>query len=268
MTDEPVDADTLRRGGLQLAIDGPRATITLDRPEVRGAQTPRTWAALSQIGRSLPEKVRVVVIAGTGRSFSSGLDRRLFTEEGFDGMPGLPSLAAADSEDADARIAEYQTGFSWLADPERLTIAAVHGHAVGAGFQLALACDVRIVADDVQFAMAETQLGLVPDLGGTSWLVRLVGYARAAELCVTGRSVGAEEATRIGLANAAVPAAELAGAVDRFVEAALAAPAAAVTETLRLLSAAADGRPPVEQRAAERAAQLRSLARAVGGASA
>ena len=75
-----------------------------------------------------------------------------------------------------------------------MSIAAVQGHAIGAGFQLALACDLRVVADDVQFAMRETSLGLVPDLTGTHPLVGLVGYARALEICVTGRFVHAEEA--------------------------------------------------------------------------
>ena len=70
-----------------------------------------------------------------------------------------------------------------------MTIAAVQGHAIGAGFQLALACDFRVLAEDVQFCMAETGLGLVPDLGGTLPLVRLVGYSRAAEICVTSRRV-------------------------------------------------------------------------------
>ncbi|APU14586.1 MULTISPECIES: enoyl-CoA hydratase/isomerase family protein [Actinoalloteichus] len=265
MTDEPVDVDTLRRAGVRLAVDGPRATITLDRPEVRGAQTPRTWEALHRIGQTLPDSVRVVVIAGTGRSFSSGLDRGLFTVDGVDGMPGLPSLAALPPDEADARIAEFQAGFAWLARPERLTIAAVHGHAIGAGLQLALACDLRIVTEDVQFAMVETRLGLVPDLGGTSWLVRLVGYARAVELCVTGRFVGADEALRIGLANEVVTSTELPAAVDRLVESVLAAPRESVSETVRLLSDAADGAPQAVQAAAERAAQLRLVTRLVRG---
>ncbi len=90
----------------------------------------------------------------------------------------------------DAEIAFYQKAFSWWRECDAITVAAVQGHAVGAGFQLALGCDLRVVADDVAFAMKETSLGLVPDLAGTWPLVEAVGYARALEICVSGRSVG------------------------------------------------------------------------------
>ena len=83
------------------------------------------------------------------------------------------------------------------------------GYAIGAGFQLALSCDLRVVADDAQFCMKESALGLVPDLTGTKPLVESVGYARALEICATARMVGAAEAVDIGLALAAVPADEL-----------------------------------------------------------
>ncbi len=114
----------------------------------------------------------------------------------------------------------------------------MQGHAIGAGFQLALACDLRVVADDVQFAMRETSLGLVPDLTGTQPLVDLVGYARALEICATGRFVHAEEAERIGLANLVVPADELDAAVRDLAAALLAAPRDAVIETKALLRGA------------------------------
>ena len=139
-----------------------------------------------------------------------------------------------------------------------MTIAAVQGHAIGAGFQLALACDMRVVADDVQFAMRETSLGLVPDLTGTHPLVALVGYGRAAEICLTGRFVGAEEAVTSGLANIAVPVEELDAAARDLAAAVLAAPRDAVIETKALLRGAGD-RTYDEQRAAERAAQIRRL---------
>ena len=112
-------------------------------------------------------------------------------------------LDAGDDSFLDT-IASYQAGFSWLRRPEFISVAAVQGHAVGAGFQLALACDLRIAASDAQFRMAEPSLGLVPDLGGTQVLVDLVGYSRALEICATNRSVGAEEADRMGLVNLCV----------------------------------------------------------------
>ena len=82
----------------------------------------------------------------------------------------------------------------------------MQGHAIGAGFQLALACDLRVLAEDAQFSMAEVTLGLVPDLGGTKRLVELVGYARALEICVTGRRVGAAEADADRPGHLVVPA--------------------------------------------------------------
>src|SRR5207342_1122800 len=97
-------------------------------------------------------------------------------------------------------------GFTWLTDPRFISIAAVQGPAVGAGFQLALACDLRIVAEDVKFCMKEPALGLVPDLTGTKPLVDLVGYSRALEICVTARQVPALEAAALGIVTAAVPA--------------------------------------------------------------
>jgi enoyl-CoA hydratase/carnithine racemase len=259
MTAAAIDPELLQRGGLTLDVDGPRATITLARPEALNAQTPFTWEALRAVGESLPAEVRAVVVRGAGRAFSAGLDQKFFTATEVDGQPGLSGIAALSDEEADTTIAAFQAGFSWLRDPTRLTVAAVQGHAIGAGFQLALACDLRVVADDVQFCMAETGLGIVPDLGGTHPLVQAVGYARAVEICLTGRRVGAEEAVAWGLAQRAVPVAELDAAVDQLVTALLVAPAKATVETLGLLARVADGADPADQLAAERAAQLRRL---------
>lgn len=259
MTTAAIDPELLHRGGLALGVDGPRATITLARPEVLNAQVPLTWEALRAIGESLPDEVRVVVVRGEGRAFSAGLDKRFFAAAEVDGQPGITGLATMTDEQADATIASFQAGFSWLRDPARLTIAAVQGHAIGAGCQLALACDLRIVADDVQFCMAETGRGIVPDLGGTYPLVHAVGYARAVEMCLSGRRVGADEAVAIGLALRAVPAAELDAAVDASVANLTAAPRKAATETLGLLAGVAEGADPAAALAAERAAQLRRI---------
>lgn len=256
----PIDADLLERGGVRFEVDGARATITLDRPDVLNAQTPSTWVALRTIGEQLDPDVRVVVVRGSGRAFSAGLDRRMFTGEGVAGEPGFAEITARGPEAGAALIAEFQEGFRWLRDPARVTIAAVRGHAIGAGFQLALACDFRVAADDARFSMAETSLGLVPDLGGTLPLVRLVGYSRAAEICLTGRRVGAEEALRTGLVNSVVPGAELDAAVDDLAAQLLRPLPGAVRETLALLTSAADGATEEEQLLAERNAQLRRLA--------
>ena len=162
-------------------MDGEIATITLDRPDKRNAQTFATWSALARIGDTLPEQVRVVVVRGEGPSFSAGIDLRMFTPEGVPGQGSFSSAARLDSASFEQRLEQAQQGFLWLRRPEIVSIAAVQGHAIGAGFQLALACDLRIVADDVKFCMKEPALGLVPDLTGTKPLVDLVGLARAIE---------------------------------------------------------------------------------------
>jgi len=242
----------------------PVATVVLDRPATRNAQTPATWRALEAVGDRLlgDPAVRVVVLRAEGPSFSAGLDRAMFGS-GTQTEPGLARIAALDDRALDAAIDGFQQAFRWWRDERLVSVAAVQGHAVGAGFQLALACDLRVVADDVAFSMKETSLGLVPDLGGTGPLVALVGYARALEVCATGRWVGAQEAVAWGLASIAVPLDELADATDDLVAAVLAAPAAAVRATKSVLRQAGT-QPYDDQRAAERAAQaplLRALAK-------
>jgi enoyl-CoA hydratase/carnithine racemase len=242
------------------------ATVVLDRPEKRNAQTPAMWRRLASIGGQLlaDDAVRVVLLRAEGSSFSAGLDRAMFTT-GLEGEPGLLGLATLDDAALDETIDGFQQAFAWWRDDRLVSIAAVQGYAVGAGFQLALGCDLRVVADDVQLAMKETSLGLVPDLGGTRPLVDLVGYARALEICVTGRWVGADEAVASGLATVAVPAADLDETARDLAAAVLAAPAGAVRATKALLRGARN-RGYHDQRAAERAAQagrLRELARAV-----
>lgn len=251
-------APVLDKDGVRLTVDEALATVTLTNPAKRNAQSPALWRALAEVGRTLPGSVRVVVLRAEGKSFSAGLDRQMFTPEGIEGEPSFVDLARSDDAELDATIAAYQEAFAWWRRNDIVSIAAVQGHAVGAGFQLALACDMRVVADDVQFAMRETSLGLVPDLTGTHPLVSLVGYGRALEICVTGRFVQAEEAVQSGLANLAVPAGQLDDAVGDLASAVLAAPRDAVIETKALVRGAQD-RTYDDQRAAERAAQTRRL---------
>jgi enoyl-CoA hydratase/carnithine racemase len=246
------------KDGVRLTVDDAIATVTLTNPAKRNPQGPALWRALIEVGRLLPGSVRVVVLRGEGQSFSAGLDRQMLTPDGIPGEPSFIGLARSDDAELDATIAAYQEAFTWWRRNDLVSIAAVQGHAIGAGFQLALACDLRVVADDVQFAMRETSLGLVPDLAGTYPLVGLVGYARALEICATGRFVHAEEAVSAGLANVAVPGAQLDDAVRDLADALLAAPRDAVVETKALLRGAAD-RTYDAQRAAERAAQARRL---------
>ncbi|MGY1692792.1 enoyl-CoA hydratase/isomerase family protein [Geodermatophilus sp. SYSU D01105] len=244
-------------GWVRTARDGAVLTVTLDRPDQLNAQTPATWAALAAVGESLDDDVRVVVVRGAGRAFSAGLDRTLFsTDPGTAG--GLGELARLPAEETQERIRRYQAGFRWLRAPGIVSVAAVQGHAIGAGAQLALACDLRVLTEDAALRLPEATLGLVPDLTGTSTLVELVGYSRALEICLTGRPVRAEEARAIGLANAVVPAEDLDTAVAALVAALTAPPAGASRETAALVRAAVRN-DPATQDAAERAAQTRRL---------
>ncbi|MCW2767368.1 MAG: Enoyl-CoA hydratase [Nocardioides sp.] len=256
--------DAIAAAGLRLDLTDVVATVTLDRPEVRNAQTPAMWRALAAVGESLGDEIRIVVVRGAGRSFSAGLDRRMLVPAGSTPAPEgsgadvetVAGLLARSDEEISATIGDYQRGFTWLRDPRFVSIAAVQGHAIGAGFQLALSCDLRVVADDAQFCMKESALGLVPDLTGTKPLVESVGYARALEICVTARMVGAAEAVQIGLALTAVPSGELDATVADLAAALTAPLPGAVFETKALLQGAAQ-RDLEEQRRLEREAQVR-----------
>jgi len=247
--------------GVRVECDGPVATVTLCRPHVLNAQTPTMWEELRVIGRDLPGDIRIVVVRGEGRAFSAGLD--LNAVSAADSESGFAALAARSDDEATAQIARYQQAFDWLRRPDLVSIAAVRGHAIGAGFQLALACDLRVITEDAQFTMAEVALGLVPDLGGTKRLVELVGYARALDICITGRRVGAAEADRLGLATAVVGSDALDETVAALTGQILAANRDAVVEIKALLAAAA-GRTYAEQEAAEREAQLRRIRDLIG----
>jgi len=252
----------LERAGLRLDIDTREqaegagaaaavATVTLDRPRRRNAMTPGMWRGLAGVGRALPPEVRVVVIRGAGETFSAGIDLRLLSAEGVPGEEPPPDPRGAGFE---AWLADCQAGFSWLRRPELVSIAAVRGHAIGAGFQLALSCDLRVFADDAKVCMKEPALGLVPDLTGTKPLVDIVGLPRALEMCLTARTVDAGEARELGLAELVVPAARLDAAVADLIAALLATDAATARAVKELLGLA-PRHTLEEQSAAERRIQ-------------
>jgi enoyl-CoA hydratase/carnithine racemase len=218
------------------------------------------WQELDVISRKLSGDVRVVIVRGAGRAFSAGLD--LSVGRG-DGEFPLVQLAHLEPEECARRIAGFQSAFTWLRRPSLVTIAAVQGYAIGAGFQLALNCDMRVLATDARLSMAEVTLGLVPDLGGTKRLTELVGPSRALEICVTGRRIPADEAGRIGLATAVVPAEELDDTANDLAAAVLAADPGAVAEIKALIGGALS-RTYAEQDRAEREAQTRRLRELAG----
>lgn len=240
--------------GVRVERAGSTLRVTLASPDNRNAQSPATWRRLAAIEGLVEPDIRAVVIDAEGKSFSAGLDRRMLTPEG---IPGETSLLAQPDADVERVIEGIQAAFTWWRRTPALTVALVHGHAIGAGFQLALACDLMVVADDALLAMRETSLGLVPDLAGTAPLVERVGYSRALEICATGRYVDAEEAVRLGIAVARVPQHEWTAWLDGLLAPVTAALPGAVSELKWLLQGAAQA---PDQPARERAAQARRLA--------
>jgi enoyl-CoA hydratase/carnithine racemase len=251
----------LTEAGLEFSLSGSVATVTLSRPERRNAMTPSMWRGLAEIGSAIPEDVRVVVVRGAGPSFCAGIDLRMFSPDGVPGEERNPSAAEPGFPDS---IAGFQAGYTWLRNPAFVSIAAVQGHAIGGGFQLALSCDLRVLADDARLCMKEPALGLVPDLTGTKPLVDIVGLPRAIELCLTARTVDAREAAELRLAELVVPAAELDAAVSDLVAALLTTDAAAARATKALLQAA-PGNSLEQQAAAERTAQATLLRARISG---
>jgi enoyl-CoA hydratase/carnithine racemase len=218
MTPKPMEEISIER-------DGGVVRLTLNRPDKLNAQTVAMWQYLAKVGADLAadDSIRVLVVAGAGRAFSAGIDITTFT------TPAAPSVpeGVSDESGVDAILA-IQRAFTWLEEAPYPTIAKVQGHAYGAGMQLALACDLRIAADDTKMGLLELNWGLMPDLGGTVWLPRLVGPAKALELMITGARLPADELLALGVVNRVVPRAELDGAVDELVAELLRRPPLAV----------------------------------------
>jgi enoyl-CoA hydratase/2-(1,2-epoxy-1,2-dihydrophenyl)acetyl-CoA isomerase len=179
-------------------------TLTLARPAKRNAQNPLMWQELAALGEKLlaEDDLRCLVVRGEGKDFSAGIDL-------VEGMAGLlADLAAAPESRLADGLALAQT-FRWIRQLGCASVAAVQGHAYGAGLQLALACDFRILADNAKVGLLETRYGLLPDMGATVWLPRLIGDGRAREMILLGEIIDADEARRVGLANRVVPADDL-----------------------------------------------------------
>lgn len=256
---------TTEHPDLRSTRDGAVLRLTLCRPERRNAQRPSLWLALAEVARTLPGDVRVVVIDAEGPDFSAGLDRVMLGAEVPAGEPKLLSIAANRGPAETARlIATFQEAFTAWRECDAIVVAAVQGNAIGAGFQLAMAADLRVVAADAKLSLRETSLGLVPDLGVTHPLVQTVGYSRALEICLTGRAIEAQEAVASGLATIVAPNDRLTAVTDAVVEAVLESPESAVRAAKRVLRGAVtqDER---AQLATEREAQGELLVELVGG---
>lgn len=189
---------------LRYEREGHVATLTLNRPDRLNAMTGELWAELRGVGEALRDEseLRTLVVIGEGRAFSSGIDTSVFAEGFGDAVSeqGSQQGSSGASKLVDT-IMTTQDSFTWLAEAPFATIAAVRGYAYGAGLQLALACDLRILARGSKVGLLEFQYGMMPDLGGTQRLPRLVGPGKAKELIFTRARIDAEEAYRIGIAE-------------------------------------------------------------------
>lgn len=225
--------------------DGAVAIVTLDRPEKLNAMNRDVFAGLRDAARrAASDESRAVVVIGEGRAFSSGLDTSLFGEQS-DGAP----------VDINA-LQESFTAFEELPVP---TIAAVRGACLGGGLQLAIACDLRVVAPDAGFSAFEVRWGIIPDLGGTQRLPRLIGQGRALEMVLTARMVSGEEAFAWGLANRCVPSDRVGAEAIAWAQELASGPPLALAAAKRLTRTAFD-LPVRSGLRREEAAQRRMLA--------
>jgi enoyl-CoA hydratase/carnithine racemase len=217
---------------MSLVLTEQRGTVrhvVLNRPEKRNAFDGDLVLATGEALRAAADDpgVHCVVLRGTGPMFSSGMD--------------LAALAAVAERPDELRAFRRACIEAWnLAESmEKPTVCAIQGACIGGAMELALACDLRVMAEDAIVGMPEVRVGLIPDVGGSSRLPQVVGLGRAKELIMTGKLVGAEEAERIGLVNRVAPAAGLEAATQALVDELLACAPVAVGLAKRAMDASA-----------------------------
>ena len=203
--------------------------VVLDRPEKRNALSA---ALIDELGEALraaagAPSVRIVVLRGAGTMFSSGMD-----------TADLGALAADPTRLHEWRASILQI-WNLCEDMAKPTIAELHGACLGGAAELALACDMRVMAADAVIGLVETRIGLIPDVGGCSRLPALVGLGRAKELIMASKLVDGTEAERIGLVNRVAPADELEAATAALCRELLACAPLAVGLAKGVLNAAA-----------------------------
>jgi len=195
---------------LTLTVADRIATITVNRPEKLNALNDATIGELSAVAEEVRGRADVagVILTGAGRAFVAGAD--------------ISELAGQRPLDARRRALRGQAVFRQLETSPKPVVAAVNGFALGGGCELAMACHVRIASETAKFGQPEVKLGITPGYGGTQRLPRLVGRGRALQLLLTGETIDAAEALRIGLVNRVVPPAELMDTARAMVTAILA----------------------------------------------
>ena len=168
------------------------ATITLNRPENMNAMNLKMFEELEMVQKEIKNDadVRVLVITGKGNAFCSGADFSLVT-----------FLSKFGSKEFMEKLRYLQSVVTMIEEMEKPVIAAINGFALGGGLDLALACDLRLAVEGVKMGEQYIKVGIMPDLGGTQRLPRLIGLAKAKEMIFFGEMINAEEAERIGLVN-------------------------------------------------------------------
>lgn len=227
---------------LRLERDGHVGRLVLDRPEKLNSFTGEMWDELQALGQELladPGDLRALIVMGEGRAFSSGIDTSVFTTGA--GLT-VPDAGVRDANPMVDMVMRTQESYSWLEEAPFATIAAVHGYALGAGLQIALACDIRIFARGTSVGLLELKYGIMPDLGGTQRLPRLVGPGKAKELIFTSARIDADEAYRIGLCEQLVSDEELDETAEKLAATIAAQPPLAITGAKRAVNAALDER--------------------------
>src|SRR5215813_9715155 len=175
--------------------------VGLNRPEKRNAIHRELLLALVDVidSAEAARDVRAIILYGEGPVFSAGVDVAMLRGDVAGDTPPRPFRA---------QVGDMQAALSRLEAVEKPVIGALHRYAAGLALELALACDLRVATADCELGLPEVRLGLIPDVGGTTRLVRTVGYARAKELIMTGRMMRAEEALALGLVHRVVPVGE------------------------------------------------------------
>jgi 2-(1,2-epoxy-1,2-dihydrophenyl)acetyl-CoA isomerase len=202
----------MTNGSVLYSRNGGIVTLTLNRPESLNAMNEPMMAEIERILIELEAdtEVRVVVLTGAGRAFSSGGDQKR--------EPGVGQQAFFDGDLGGALIERLNRCILRMQRLPKPIVGSINGVAAGAGLNIALATDLRIAADTARFLEAFARVGLVPDGGGTYFLPRLVGMARAMEMVLLADIVDAQEALRIGLVNRVVPADQLANETLKLAE--------------------------------------------------
>ncbi len=211
---------------LDVERDGPVLRVWLNRPERRNAVGNTMLEEVGDCFRAVERdfETRIVVLGGRGGSFCSGMDRKPPADYDAGRAPGTPRARRFEGH-LGRRAARA------IEECEALTIARVHGHAIGGGFVFALACDFRVAALDAQFSLPEVELGVPLSWAGVPRLIQEAGMARARDLLLRCRKIDGETALRWGIAHAAVPPEGLDDEVARFVEDLLQKPETAVHMT-------------------------------------